>query len=306
MMSTLLCSGNNNKTDRNHRSASSSSSSIIVDDAIGASSALNVSTPNACTGDCRLFQEIPEDLPDRRPLQDAEQLLAKDLNQVSHQERQDALHDIHGVSDLPDESPAFVARCQNDLELYLIRNQKRSAAFQTVWNTGAHHIDYIRSLYLLFLRCDAFDIAKAGQRIYLHFDTKLTLFGQDKLGRDITLNDFDAHDMDCYKAGFFQILPVRDRAGRAICIKLWKLQKFHCRENVVRIITTLPGIPTRIMLAVCLQNMGFECSLRIIILRLLSSPLKCLCSGVKCGTIIWLSSKMKRRNGEGWSKSFIT
>lgn len=229
-----MCSGGERKNHQVLPASSSSSSSVMFDDVPGASSALNVSTPSACTSECRLFQEIAEDVPDRRPLDDAEKMIARDLTELSHKERQDALHDIHGVSDALEETPEFIVECKNHLELYLLRNSNNkpsSAAFQMVWNVAQ---GYVRSLFLKFLRCDSYDIPKAGQRIFLHFDTKLWLFGEEKLCRDIALADFDSHDMACYKAGFFQILPVRDRAGRAICIKLWKLQKFHCRENVWR------------------------------------------------------------------------
>lgn len=126
------------------------------------------------------------------------------LVRLSHKEREQALHDIHGVADIVQETPNFVAKAMNDLEFYLIKHQhqnnKQSSAFQMVWNEVP---SYVRSLYLKFLRCDEFDIPKAGARIYLHFDTKLWLFGRDKLCKDITMADFDKDDTDCYRAGFF-------------------------------------------------------------------------------------------------------
>jgi hypothetical protein len=196
-MSTFLCLGDEKQK---HRSPVDDENDYVG--ASSMSSVLNVSTPNACTSHCQLFQEIPEeDVSDRRPLEDVEKLIAKDLIQVSHKERQDALEDIHGVSDIPEEAPESVVKYKNDLEVYLIQNQKQSSAFHIAWNVAP---SYVRSLYLKFLRCDAFDIQKAGQRIYLHFDTKLWLFGEDKLYRDITLADLDSNDMDCYQAGTYE------------------------------------------------------------------------------------------------------
>lgn len=194
---------------------------------------LDASPPNGCLSNCRLFNETPDPDEDIRQqaLLEAEDMIAKDLYRLSRKERDEILHDIHGVSEIIKEDPEFVARCKNELELNLLRLQSKSRAFQIVWSQKP---DYVRNLYTIFLRCDSFDVKKAADRVRCHFDTKLWLFGIDKLCRDIRLDDFDKHDMECYKAGFFQILPVRDRAGRSIMIKLWKLQKFHCRENVWR------------------------------------------------------------------------
>jgi hypothetical protein len=197
-MSAFLCSeGDEQRKMR-------ASAAVSDDDNSMSSSFLN-NTPSACTSNnnngCQLlFQEIPEDVPDRRPLDEAEKLIAKDLTQLSHKEREEALHDIHGVSDIMQETPDFVAKSMNDLEFYLMKHQNKSSAFQMVWIEAQ---SYVKSLYLKFLRCDEFNIPKAGARVYLHFGTKLWLFGKDKLGRDITLGDFDKDDKDCYRAGFF-------------------------------------------------------------------------------------------------------
>jgi hypothetical protein len=88
---------------------------------------------------------------------------------------------------------------------------------------------------MMFLRCDEFRVKNAAKRMMKHFDMKIELFGVDKLGRDITLNDFDPFDIECLNAGFFQVLPTRDRAGRAILCKVWYHQKYQTKENVVRI-----------------------------------------------------------------------
>jgi len=94
--------------------------------------------------------------------------------------------------------------------------------------------EYVRGMYLKFLRCEEFRVRDASERMIRHFDLKKTLFGVDKLGRDITLSDFDVFDLDCLKAGFYQLLPQRDRAGRCIFMKTWYHQTFHVRENVWR------------------------------------------------------------------------
>ena len=73
-----------------------------------------------------------------------------------------------------------------------------------------------------------------------HFETKQELFGEDKVARDITLDDFDKDDMACIKAGGYQILPVRDRAGRCIFVTVFYQQKYKRPENMVRCLSTRP------------------------------------------------------------------
>ena len=81
--------------------------------------------------------------------------------------------------------------------------------------------DYVqdRDFRLKFLRADLFNATEAALRLARHFQAKLELFGRSKLVKDIVQDDLDEEDMAALYAGFTQLLPVRDRAGRAV--SLW-------------------------------------------------------------------------------------
>ena len=74
-----------------------------------------------------------------------------------------------------------------------------------------------RNLRLAFLRSTQFDAAWAAEKFVRFFKTKLELFDNDKLVRDVTIKDLDENDDEaCLESGLCQILPQKDRNGRAI------------------------------------------------------------------------------------------
>jgi hypothetical protein len=87
---------------------------------------------------------------------------------------------------------------------------------------------------LMFLRAEAFDPYKAAQRMVRHFDQKGCLFGKEKLGRDIRLNDLSPDDMESMAFGSFQFLPRTDRAGRLVFMCHHRYNVYKKRENMVR------------------------------------------------------------------------
>lgn len=163
--------------------------------------------------------------------EDVDKVLSRNLYALTLEQREQAAHDIHGVADIMVETPDMVQSAKRRLRQELERIGHRSVAYQKAL---VQSVKYVESLYLMFLRRDAYDTSKAAARMLSHFDMKLPLWGEDKLGRDIALKDFNKHDMACLKEGFFQTLPSRDRAGRSVFCKIWYHQKYHERENVVR------------------------------------------------------------------------
>jgi hypothetical protein len=66
-------------------------------------------------------------------------------------------------------------------------------------------------------------------------EQKLQLFGPNLLCETITLDHFSKDDMEFMKRGAMQLVPVRDRAGRAVIVifpSLFGRSKSH--ENAVR------------------------------------------------------------------------
>lgn len=146
--------------------------------------------------------------------EDADALLAKELHGLSLKDREKVFHDIHGISEVVEETPAFVAQKLAELDTH-IATIKPKKAYETAKALDAKYVRS-RSLRLPFLRAVGFDASLAAKRIVQFFEAKQELFGTDKLVRDIRLDDLDRDDMAILQSGLGQILPLRDRAGRAI------------------------------------------------------------------------------------------
>jgi hypothetical protein len=167
---------------------------------------------------------IPED-------KDADVLFAQELNKLSIKERDEALHDVHGVSDVMDEEPASVKKCFQQLQLELLEIKNKSAYDQALIQNEAYVKD--EKFSLMFLRADGFDPKNAAARVVSFFEAKLQLFGPELLARDIKLSDLDEDDVKCLESGYAQVLPGRDRAGRAILILLPMIRVFKVHANKV-------------------------------------------------------------------------
>lgn len=141
------------------------------------------------------------------------------LNEMSMQEREQGLQDLHGVSDLQQENPSFVEESVAGLKMKL--------------KLGSAEHSEDREL-IKFLRSENFDTDRAAAR-YLRFQALQTrLFG--KPGK-IKYSDLNEQDARFLQSGFMQLLPQRDRAGRAIliCISSIKKQLGIPIESEVRI-----------------------------------------------------------------------
>ncbi len=169
---------------------------------------------------------------------ETEALFAAELSRLSMQERDEVLQDIHGVSDIQQEDPIFVQRCFDDLEeaLSLIPVMDKMAYLQ------ARDLDesYVsnKDFLLMFLRANSFDIKSSASRIASFFDVKLSLFGPEKLAKDITYYDLDEDDIQCLESGYAQILPGRDRAGRVIFCLLPMIRRYRSLLNRVSLNAT--------------------------------------------------------------------
>jgi hypothetical protein len=162
---------------------------------------------------------------------DIDKMIANELHAMTLQEREEVFHDIHGVAETKQESLELITRCQVELEDELSLIGPTSEAYTRAWNDSP---EYVRSLYLMFLRGNQYDASKASRMMVEHFDVKLKLWGIDKLARNITQADMDKGDLAFLKEGCFHTLGQRDQAGRPIFCKLWYHQHFKTRENVWR------------------------------------------------------------------------
>jgi hypothetical protein len=172
-------------------------------------------------------------------------LLALDLNNMSLNEREKVFEDLHGVSDLVDESPELVASCLDELELGIAKIRRRDAYVAAASKDSSYTSS--RTLRLKFLRAENFDSNRAAARIVGFFETKLEIFGLDPLARDLLLSDLDEDDHKCLQSGLMTLVPAKDVAGRGIVtwIPLLKEGGFSVRSKV-RVISGHSGGSVRL------------------------------------------------------------
>jgi predicted house-cleaning noncanonical NTP pyrophosphatase (MazG superfamily) len=149
-------------------------------------------------------------------------ILANTLQELSVKERENVYFEQHGVSDVIEEVPEFVAQCLEEFNSQLLLLKSSRQPWAEAYNLAESRDPlYVNSpkIRLRFLRTERFDAKKAATRFVLYFDFKKDLFGETKLCKDITYNDLGEEDIKALKKGFLQDLPARDRSGRAVlCI----------------------------------------------------------------------------------------
>eukprot|EP00339_Tiarina_fusa_P005404 CAMPEP_0117052190 /NCGR_PEP_ID=MMETSP0472-20121206/36081_1 /TAXON_ID=693140 ORGANISM="Tiarina fusus, Strain LIS" /NCGR_SAMPLE_ID=MMETSP0472 /ASSEMBLY_ACC=CAM_ASM_000603 /LENGTH=513 /DNA_ID=CAMNT_0004766733 /DNA_START=115 /DNA_END=1653 /DNA_ORIENTATION=+ len=169
---------------------------------------------------------------DSSPYEGTDADLAKQMNELSVQEREKVLEEIHGVADAAEESPEFLQSCIQALDAAIakIPKAKRKAldkAFflrpQYQQNDNNHH----NKFKLMFLRADYYDPQKAAKRMAKFFDWKLKIFGEAGFVKDIALED-DLGEDDVIEtavlSGCSLQLPHRDQTGRPIT--MFDISKF--------------------------------------------------------------------------------
>eukprot|EP00339_Tiarina_fusa_P009404 CAMPEP_0117018054 /NCGR_PEP_ID=MMETSP0472-20121206/13999_1 /TAXON_ID=693140 ORGANISM="Tiarina fusus, Strain LIS" /NCGR_SAMPLE_ID=MMETSP0472 /ASSEMBLY_ACC=CAM_ASM_000603 /LENGTH=470 /DNA_ID=CAMNT_0004722569 /DNA_START=147 /DNA_END=1559 /DNA_ORIENTATION=+ len=142
--------------------------------------------------------------------------LAREMNELSVQEREKIYDDIHGVAAAQEETPESVATCLLEFDACLsdLPYVKRKDLDRAFFLRPELHND--KEFKLLFLRADNYNAYQAVERMAKYFTNKLILFGEDKLVKKITFEDMSEQDMKVLISDGNIVLPHRDRAGRPI------------------------------------------------------------------------------------------
>lgn len=168
-----------------------------------------------------------DDDDDDKKQKDHERMISSALSRLSVKEREQVYNEIHGVDDtLVKETPELIERSIAEMQqtLQSIPPKSRTRAIQYIHE---HDPTFSRILYqddsflsIKFLRINRFqNVATATERLIRYLDWKLELFGIDKLFQNvIRYSDLDDYDIRALRRGTAQILPSRDRAGRAILV----------------------------------------------------------------------------------------
>eukprot|EP00934_Nitzschia_sp_Nitz4_P006478 Nitzschia sp. Nitz4//scaffold91_size79674//40433//44313//NITZ4_005370-RA/size79674-processed-gene-0.95-mRNA-1//1//CDS//3329560109//6468//frame0 len=167
------------------------------------------------------------------------------LTSMTIQERNELLHDIHGVAENSQvqETLLFLGQKLSDFQRELadikrIGTNPHLAAFGLALQMSETFV-HNPSLHLSFLRSQQWDCKKAASDFLGHFDFKLTFFGPSKLTKTLGLEDLSPQDLKSLKEGFLQLLPNRDRSGRAVLVWANNGQTYPSVDSLVRQIAVL-------------------------------------------------------------------
>lgn len=144
-------------------------------------------------------------------------LFAQELNALSLQERNTLFERIHGVESLEVETEEMLNRKLQELNHALDEIDHKPAYNKALCQDNT----YVKSrkFQLMFLRADSFNVKQAAKKIVGFMEEKLQRFGSKALARSLTLNDLSVPARSLLaKKGVIQLLPARDRVGRAVLL----------------------------------------------------------------------------------------
>jgi hypothetical protein len=171
--------------------------------------------------------------PPRCDFDDEDGCARREFNQLPDKEKERVMRDIYGIEDAVDETPQIVRESLDQMDTLLLDCAQKKPSlklardrFPSLFENEAFRIN--------FLRVDSFNAKRATNRLVRHFEKKLELFGTDKMGKKITLDDLSEDDMDFMHSGGIQVVPAKDRGGRHITFSSHKKWKYKEVKNVVR------------------------------------------------------------------------
>jgi hypothetical protein len=167
--------------------------------------------------DDKVYKYLPNVPPDGP--KKAEDLLTKEMLNLSFEDRNAINEEIHGVRNVsPNETPELLQMSMYMLSVELSKIQDKPAydKSQRLFprNTYVNTFDF----RVRFLRCELFDPKKAAIRMvnFLDFIDSLFVGNNEVLRRPIRITDFNKEETKILRSGVFQLLPYRDRSGRPI------------------------------------------------------------------------------------------
>eukprot|EP00980_Cylindrotheca_fusiformis_P022431 scaffold9290_cov107-Cylindrotheca_fusiformis.AAC.9 len=168
------------------------------------------------------------------PGEEIDRMVAQAMLELSAEEREKALQEIHGVVEVDEEDPDFMASCLDELDNYLAAT-KSGTAYELAEQMNYDYVSNNR-FRTMFLRSTRYVPQDAAEKLIGFLDYKKELFGVENLVHDITLDDLSPDDRALMEVGYVQFGKTHDRNGRPIlclCEKV-KLRYSKSAENSVR------------------------------------------------------------------------
>lgn len=209
--------------------------------------------------------QLPKTI-ERTTPEEIDALVAAELSQLSAEEREKVFEDIHGVvGEANGEDWSFMNSCLDELENHLI-TKKKGTAYALAESLSKEYVSN-KDFCVMFLRADDYDPNDAAERMIQFFELKKTLFGTDKLVKDITLDDLDSGSIECLKSGCAQISPHKDTAGRTVLLFTYTKRRFERVENLNRAMyyfymSALESPDNQRQGVVCIYSLLGQCSLK--------------------------------------------
>ena len=141
-------------------------------------------------------------------------MLAQKLTQLSMDDREQVFYDLHGISELQEETPDFLEEKLASMDEALGKIPIKSA-YDVAYQLDPEKLQD-RDFRLKFLRATSFDAEAAAKRMAMHLDQKRALFGDDKILKDITWSDLGSEEHEILELCWTTVLPLRDRARRMV------------------------------------------------------------------------------------------
>lgn len=152
------------------------------------------------------------------------------------EEQQDQIpsHDnLYGVEVTIEETPTVLRELLANLHSELHSYPGKTGILDNLKSCSPSPLDN-DDMMLRFVRAERYDTRLAARRIVKHYEKKLELFGTEKLGTKIVLDDLDQGDMKTLWSGGFQFLPSLDRGGRVILYERFQNLNYDMPENLFR------------------------------------------------------------------------
>lgn len=142
-------------------------------------------------------------------------LISSALSKLSLQERSKALEDLHCVGNGLSETDEIKKQSLEAFDLVL--KQGHYPIYDQAAEQNRAYVEDA-SYRLMFLRANSYDVRRSVNQLVSHLQQKANYFGEDKLGRDITLDDLNSEEMEVLLSGVFHIQADRDPTGRVILV----------------------------------------------------------------------------------------
>jgi hypothetical protein len=170
-----------------------------------------------------------DDMAARHTHEQANAMMASELNSLTRAERSTLLEDVHGVGDLPPEesNPSLIQEKLRQMNHALFSIPVKLAFDEAQRLCGGKPGGLVNdpSFRIRFLRAERYNAREAAIRMVSNLEALRETFGQEALVRPIHLSDMmldrenQGPEPFLFSGNCFQVMPFRDRLGRRIIVR---------------------------------------------------------------------------------------